>query len=154
MCLLMQAPYLDPRTKLRYANAGVFKVIRSLPNEYVQRYLALRNAAVVLRWIQYMEGTGDLSLSHTHTRQRNMKRSQDHPPDTKKAHSHSFYQLLLLAFVICPTNSSKLPVFPRLGFFFQKRIGLPGNRGLVHFNCHAKQRRFDSTKDILTKVSE
>lgn len=45
----MQAPYVDPRTKLRYANAEVFKMIRSLPNDYVQRYLALRNAAVVLR---------------------------------------------------------------------------------------------------------
>ncbi|XP_051132600.1 protein EIN6 ENHANCER [Andrographis paniculata] len=44
-----EAPYSDPRTKLRYANAEVFKVIRTLPNDYVQRYLALRNAAVVLR---------------------------------------------------------------------------------------------------------
>ncbi|KAL7082814.1 hypothetical protein ACP275_14G125400 [Erythranthe tilingii] len=44
-----EAPYFDPRTKLRYANTEVFKVIRSLPNDYVQRYLALRNAAVVLR---------------------------------------------------------------------------------------------------------
>ncbi|KAJ4967077.1 hypothetical protein NE237_018926 [Protea cynaroides] len=43
-----EAPYVDPRTNLRYANADVFKRIRSLPNEYVQRYLALRNAAVVL----------------------------------------------------------------------------------------------------------
>ncbi|XP_042496963.1 INO80 complex subunit C-like [Macadamia integrifolia] len=44
-----EAPYVDPRTNLRYANVDVFKRIRSLPNEYVQRYLALRNAAVVLR---------------------------------------------------------------------------------------------------------
>ncbi|KAI8020776.1 Chromatin-remodeling complex subunit ies6 [Camellia lanceoleosa] len=44
-----EAPYYDPRTNLRYANADVFKLIRSLPNEYVQRYLALRNAAVVLK---------------------------------------------------------------------------------------------------------
>ncbi|XP_042506828.1 INO80 complex subunit C [Macadamia integrifolia] len=44
-----EAPYVDPRTNLRYANADVFKLIRSLPSEYVQRYLALRNAAVVLR---------------------------------------------------------------------------------------------------------
>ncbi|KAM3234178.1 chromatin-remodeling complex subunit ies6 isoform X1 [Capsicum annuum] len=44
-----EAPYFDPRTKLRYANTEVFKTIRSLPNDYVQRYLALRNAAVVLR---------------------------------------------------------------------------------------------------------
>lgn len=47
--LIIQAPYYDPRTTLRYANADVFKVIRSLPNEYVQRYLAMRNAAVILR---------------------------------------------------------------------------------------------------------
>uniref|UniRef100_A0A803P8E6 Vps72/YL1 C-terminal domain-containing protein n=1 Tax=Cannabis sativa TaxID=3483 RepID=A0A803P8E6_CANSA len=44
-----EAPYSDPRTNLRYANAEVFKLIRSLPNEYVQRYLAQRNAAVVLK---------------------------------------------------------------------------------------------------------
>ncbi|XP_073157637.1 protein EIN6 ENHANCER [Henckelia pumila] len=44
-----EAPYFDPRTKLRYANTEVFKLIRSLPNDYVQRYLALRNAAIVLR---------------------------------------------------------------------------------------------------------
>ncbi|KAK7401294.1 hypothetical protein VNO78_12663 [Psophocarpus tetragonolobus] len=46
-----QAPYHDPRTNLRYANSEVFKIIRSLPNEYVQRYLALRNAAIVLNAI-------------------------------------------------------------------------------------------------------
>ncbi|XP_031116666.1 chromatin-remodeling complex subunit ies6 [Ipomoea triloba] len=44
-----EAPYSDPRTNLRYANTEVFKMIRSLPNDYVQRYLALRNAAVVLK---------------------------------------------------------------------------------------------------------
>ncbi|CAL9191232.1 protein EIN6 ENHANCER-like [Musa acuminata AAA Group] len=44
-----EAPYTDPRTKLRYANPDVFKRVRSLPNEYVQRYLALRNAAIILR---------------------------------------------------------------------------------------------------------
>jgi len=45
----MQAPYTDPRTKLRYANAEVFKLIRSLPEDTIQGYLALRNAAVVLK---------------------------------------------------------------------------------------------------------
>jgi INO80 complex subunit C len=40
---------MDPRTKLRYADPEVFKQIRTLPDEYVQRYLALRNAAVILR---------------------------------------------------------------------------------------------------------
>ncbi|XP_009596596.1 protein EIN6 ENHANCER [Nicotiana tabacum] len=44
-----KAPYFDPRTKLRYANTEVFKIIRSLPNDYVQRYLALRNAVVILK---------------------------------------------------------------------------------------------------------
>ncbi|KAG9157515.1 hypothetical protein Leryth_010360 [Lithospermum erythrorhizon] len=44
-----EAPYFDPRTKLRYANAEVFKIIRSLPPDYVKRYLALRNALVVIR---------------------------------------------------------------------------------------------------------
>ncbi|KAL3569812.1 hypothetical protein D5086_029702 [Populus alba] len=47
--LLLQAPYHDPRTNLRYANTDVFKLVRSLPNEHVQRYLALRNAAVTLK---------------------------------------------------------------------------------------------------------
>ncbi|GER55248.1 INO80 complex subunit C [Striga asiatica] len=44
-----EALYFDPRTNLRYANAEIFRTIRSLPNDYVQRYLSLRNAAVVLR---------------------------------------------------------------------------------------------------------
>nr|CAD1833113.1 unnamed protein product [Ananas comosus var. bracteatus] len=44
-----EAPYADPRTNLRYVSPDVFKRIRMLPNEYVQRYLALRNAAVVLK---------------------------------------------------------------------------------------------------------
>ncbi|KAK1265115.1 hypothetical protein QJS04_geneDACA016925 [Acorus gramineus] len=44
-----ETPYTDPRTSIRYANTEVFRRIRSLPNEYVQRYLSLRNAAVVLR---------------------------------------------------------------------------------------------------------
>ncbi|KAJ7558095.1 hypothetical protein O6H91_04G024700 [Diphasiastrum complanatum] len=44
-----ETPYTDPRTKLHFANAEVFKQIRALPNEYVQGYLALRNAAVVLK---------------------------------------------------------------------------------------------------------
>ncbi|KAJ9189517.1 hypothetical protein P3X46_000800 [Hevea brasiliensis] len=44
-----EAPYFDPRTNLRYASADIFKIVRSLPSEYVQRYLALRNAAVVLK---------------------------------------------------------------------------------------------------------
>ncbi|PNY15627.1 hypothetical protein L195_g012327 [Trifolium pratense] len=43
------APYYDPKTNLRYANTDVFKMIRALPNDNVQRYLSLRNAAVVLK---------------------------------------------------------------------------------------------------------
>jgi INO80 complex subunit C len=46
---VMQAPYTDPRSKLRYANTEVFKLIRSLPEDTIQGYLALRNAAVVLK---------------------------------------------------------------------------------------------------------
>ncbi|WOL01870.1 INO80 complex subunit C [Canna indica] len=44
-----EAPYTDPRTSLRYANPGVFKRIRGLPDDQIQRYLTLRNAAIVLR---------------------------------------------------------------------------------------------------------
>ncbi|ESQ53092.1 hypothetical protein EUTSA_v10026572mg [Eutrema salsugineum] len=44
-----QAPYVDPRTNLRYANADVFKTLRSLSTEQVQQYLSIRNAAVVLK---------------------------------------------------------------------------------------------------------
>ncbi|XP_024393955.1 protein EIN6 ENHANCER isoform X1 [Physcomitrium patens] len=44
-----EAPYTDPRTKLRYSNAEVFKKIRFLPDEQIQGYLSLRNAAVVLK---------------------------------------------------------------------------------------------------------
>ncbi|XP_058076815.1 protein EIN6 ENHANCER isoform X2 [Magnolia sinica] len=44
-----EAPYIDPRTSLRYASVDVFKRIRSLPNEYIQRWLSLRNAAIVLK---------------------------------------------------------------------------------------------------------
>uniref|UniRef100_A0A0D6QQZ8 Vps72/YL1 C-terminal domain-containing protein n=1 Tax=Araucaria cunninghamii TaxID=56994 RepID=A0A0D6QQZ8_ARACU len=43
------ARYTDPRTKLRYANADVFKRIRYLSNDSIQGYLALRNAAIVLK---------------------------------------------------------------------------------------------------------
>ena len=46
---MLQAPYHDPRTNLRYANTEVFRTIRSLSNDHVQRYLALRNAAIVLK---------------------------------------------------------------------------------------------------------
>ncbi|CAH2075810.1 unnamed protein product [Thlaspi arvense] len=44
-----EAPYVDPRTNLRYANSQVFKAVRSLSAEQVQQYLSIRNAAVVLK---------------------------------------------------------------------------------------------------------
>ncbi|WVZ77018.1 hypothetical protein U9M48_024921 [Paspalum notatum var. saurae] len=44
-----EAPYVDPRTKLRYADPEVFKHIRMLHDDYVQRYLALRNASTPLK---------------------------------------------------------------------------------------------------------
>ncbi|EFJ15750.1 hypothetical protein SELMODRAFT_117985, partial [Selaginella moellendorffii] len=40
------APYTDPRTKLRYANADVLKRIRCLPDDYVQGYLGLCSSQV------------------------------------------------------------------------------------------------------------
>ncbi|KAF6176251.1 hypothetical protein GIB67_023542 [Kingdonia uniflora] len=44
-----EAPYTDPRTSLRYADADVFKRVRGLPGDCVQKYLKLRNAEVILR---------------------------------------------------------------------------------------------------------
>ena len=45
----LPAKYIDPKTKLRYANEELFGVVRSLPNDVVQSCLAIRNAHVVLR---------------------------------------------------------------------------------------------------------
>lgn len=44
-----EAPYTDPGTRLRYASAPLFPLIRSLPNETVQAFLAVRGAQVVLK---------------------------------------------------------------------------------------------------------
>ncbi|KAL1190196.1 Protein EIN6 ENHANCER [Cardamine amara subsp. amara] len=44
-----EAPYVDPRTNLRYANTHVFKTVRSLSADQVHQYLSIRNAAVVLK---------------------------------------------------------------------------------------------------------
>ena len=41
--------YKDPRTNLRYANADIFKRVRSLSAEDVESYLAVKKAAVVLK---------------------------------------------------------------------------------------------------------
>jgi len=43
------APYTDPRTKLRFCDATMYQVIRTLSDDEVQRYLAFRNANVVLK---------------------------------------------------------------------------------------------------------
>lgn len=45
----LPAKYVDPRTKLRYSSADQYAIIQSLPEETVQAYLAVRNAAVVIR---------------------------------------------------------------------------------------------------------
>uniref|UniRef100_M4DFE1 Vps72/YL1 C-terminal domain-containing protein n=1 Tax=Brassica campestris TaxID=3711 RepID=M4DFE1_BRACM len=39
----------DPRTNLRYANAHVFKTLRSLSTHQVHHYLSIRNAAPLLK---------------------------------------------------------------------------------------------------------
>ncbi|CAH8344586.1 unnamed protein product [Eruca vesicaria subsp. sativa] len=44
-----EAPYVDPRTNLRYANAQVFKTLRSLSPHQVHHYLSIRNAAPLLK---------------------------------------------------------------------------------------------------------
>ena len=44
-----EAPYTDPKTKMRYATAELYPVVRSLPNDVVQACLAVRNAHTVLR---------------------------------------------------------------------------------------------------------
>eukprot|EP00882_Tetradesmus_deserticola_P021851 GHRQ01023661.1.p1 GENE.GHRQ01023661.1~~GHRQ01023661.1.p1 ORF type:complete len:183 (+),score=91.75 GHRQ01023661.1:130-678(+) len=44
-----EAPYVDPKTHLRYANADAFRVARSLMEDDVQARLAIRNAQVVLK---------------------------------------------------------------------------------------------------------
>ncbi len=43
------APYTDPQTRLRYARAELFSVVRALPEDVVQAHLAVRGAQVVLR---------------------------------------------------------------------------------------------------------
>ncbi|KAK9816764.1 hypothetical protein WJX72_004875 [[Myrmecia] bisecta] len=44
-----EAQYNEPKTKIHYASADQFAVIRALPEETVRRCLELRNAAPVLR---------------------------------------------------------------------------------------------------------
>lgn len=45
----LEAPYTDPHTKLRYADAQVFRTVRSLPYDVAQGLLSLRNAQTVLK---------------------------------------------------------------------------------------------------------
>lgn len=51
---------------MRYANAEAFKHIRSLSNDYVQQYLGLRKAAVVLKQFctTFFEQSGVQLLAH------------------------------------------------------------------------------------------
>uniref|UniRef100_A0A1A9W949 Vps72/YL1 C-terminal domain-containing protein n=1 Tax=Glossina brevipalpis TaxID=37001 RepID=A0A1A9W949_9MUSC len=42
------APYMDPQTKLYYHNAEEFRIIRSLPSDIIQGYLALRGATNIV----------------------------------------------------------------------------------------------------------
>ncbi|KAJ3273161.1 hypothetical protein HK104_004327, partial [Borealophlyctis nickersoniae] len=45
----LEAPYTEPHTGLRYYNADVYQAINSMNRQYVQEYLKLRNAAVILK---------------------------------------------------------------------------------------------------------
>lgn len=45
----LPAPYLDPKTRMRYHNREVFSLIRSLPQGVAEQYLEARGAHVVLK---------------------------------------------------------------------------------------------------------
>lgn len=45
----LPAPYIDPKTRLRYHNREVFQLIRSLPQNATEGYLEARGAHVVLK---------------------------------------------------------------------------------------------------------
>lgn len=45
----LEAPYVDPKTGLRYAGAQLFGYLRALPPDNVQARLALRRAEVILK---------------------------------------------------------------------------------------------------------
>lgn len=44
----LEAPYTDPQTKLHYRNAEEFRIIRTLPSDIIQGYLALRGATNIV----------------------------------------------------------------------------------------------------------
>lgn len=48
-CTGCEAPYIDPKTQLRYASAEAFRIARSLTEDEVQARLAIRNAQSVLK---------------------------------------------------------------------------------------------------------
>jgi INO80 complex subunit C len=45
----LEAPYVDPKTGLRYAGAALFGYLRALPPDAVQARLAVRRAEIVLK---------------------------------------------------------------------------------------------------------
>ncbi|PHH64825.1 hypothetical protein CDD81_3891 [Ophiocordyceps australis] len=45
----LSAPYLDPKTRMRYHNTEVFSLIRSLPQTSAEQYLEARGAHTVLK---------------------------------------------------------------------------------------------------------
>jgi INO80 complex subunit C len=45
----LPAPYMDPKTRLRYHNKEVFGLIRSLPQTTAEQYLEARGAHTVLK---------------------------------------------------------------------------------------------------------
>ncbi|KAL9035628.1 MAG: hypothetical protein Q9180_004761 [Flavoplaca navasiana] len=45
----LPAPYTDPKSRLRYHNAEIFQVVRSLPQGVAEKYLEARGAHVVLK---------------------------------------------------------------------------------------------------------
>lgn len=46
----LEAPYVDPKTRLRYHNAEVYELIKTFGPGLDQSYLSLRGAHITLRW--------------------------------------------------------------------------------------------------------
>ncbi|KAM0752411.1 hypothetical protein T439DRAFT_324494 [Meredithblackwellia eburnea MCA 4105] len=45
----LEAPYVDPRSTLRYHNAEIYEVLKTFQPAVIQSYLAVRGSGVVLR---------------------------------------------------------------------------------------------------------
>jgi INO80 complex subunit C len=45
----LEAPYMDPHTRLRYHNKEIYQILRHFSLELTQRYLALRKSEVILK---------------------------------------------------------------------------------------------------------